>query len=123
MSCNRIRLTSDGKLRNCLFSLEETDVRALLARRRPRRRDRPGDSRLRGLEVGRARDQYRPVHPARAADALDRRLNASTNEYGIRMARVPGSLLVEFALSSPQILTLQQLGTEEGCLRRLGPLE
>jgi GTP 3',8-cyclase len=30
MSCNRIRLTSDGKLRNCLFSLEETDVRRLL---------------------------------------------------------------------------------------------
>jgi cyclic pyranopterin phosphate synthase len=29
-SCNRIRLTSDGKLRNCLFSLEETDIRALL---------------------------------------------------------------------------------------------
>jgi cyclic pyranopterin phosphate synthase len=30
MSCNRIRLTSDGKLRNCLFALEETDVRSLL---------------------------------------------------------------------------------------------
>jgi cyclic pyranopterin phosphate synthase len=30
MSCNRIRLTADGKLRNCLFSLEETDVRGLL---------------------------------------------------------------------------------------------
>ncbi len=30
MSCNRIRLTADGKLRNCLFALEETDVRALL---------------------------------------------------------------------------------------------
>ncbi len=30
MSCNRVRLTADGKLRNCLFSLEETDVRALL---------------------------------------------------------------------------------------------
>ena len=29
-SCNRIRLTADGKLRNCLFSLEETDVRCLL---------------------------------------------------------------------------------------------
>lgn len=29
MSCNRFRLTADGKLRNCLFSLEETDVRAL----------------------------------------------------------------------------------------------
>ncbi len=30
LSCNRIRLTSDGKLRNCLFSLEETDIRVLL---------------------------------------------------------------------------------------------
>ena len=30
MSCNRLRLTADGKLRNCLFSLEETDVRGLL---------------------------------------------------------------------------------------------
>jgi cyclic pyranopterin phosphate synthase len=28
--CNRIRLTSDGKLRTCLFSLQETDLRALL---------------------------------------------------------------------------------------------
>ncbi len=26
-SCNRVRLTADGKLRNCLFSLEETDIR------------------------------------------------------------------------------------------------
>ena len=30
MSCNRFRLTADGKLRNCLFSLEETDIRTLL---------------------------------------------------------------------------------------------
>lgn len=29
-TCNRVRLTSEGKLRNCLFSLEETDIRALL---------------------------------------------------------------------------------------------
>ena len=29
-TCNRFRLTADGKLRNCLFSLEETDVRDLL---------------------------------------------------------------------------------------------
>jgi GTP 3',8-cyclase len=28
--CNRIRLTADGKLRNCLFAIEETDVRPLL---------------------------------------------------------------------------------------------
>jgi GTP 3',8-cyclase len=30
MSCNRVRLTADGKLRNCLFALNETDIRALL---------------------------------------------------------------------------------------------
>lgn len=29
-SCNRFRITADGKLRNCLFSLEETDVRSML---------------------------------------------------------------------------------------------
>ncbi len=28
--CNRVRLTADGKLRTCLFSLGETDLRALL---------------------------------------------------------------------------------------------
>ena len=28
--CNRVRITSDGKLRACLFSLEETDLKALL---------------------------------------------------------------------------------------------
>ena len=30
MSCNRIRLTADGKLRNCLFALDEVDVKQLL---------------------------------------------------------------------------------------------
>ena len=30
MNCNRLRLTSDGKLRYCLFAHEETDVRSLL---------------------------------------------------------------------------------------------
>lgn len=29
-SCNRIRLTADGKLRNCLFALDEIDVKDLL---------------------------------------------------------------------------------------------
>lgn len=28
--CNRLRLTAEGQLRNCLFSMEEWDVRALL---------------------------------------------------------------------------------------------
>jgi cyclic pyranopterin phosphate synthase len=30
MNCNRIRLTSDGKLRYCLFAIEEADVKGLL---------------------------------------------------------------------------------------------
>ncbi len=29
-NCNRLRLTADGKLRNCLFALDETDVKGLL---------------------------------------------------------------------------------------------
>lgn len=28
--CNRLRLTADGKVRNCLFALDETDVKGLL---------------------------------------------------------------------------------------------
>ena len=28
--CDRIRITAEGKLRNCLFAVEETDIRALL---------------------------------------------------------------------------------------------
>jgi len=34
-SCNRLRLTADGKLRNCLFSLDETDVKAFVRRPDP----------------------------------------------------------------------------------------
>ncbi len=30
LNCNRIRLTSDGRIRYCLFAMEETDVRELL---------------------------------------------------------------------------------------------
>jgi cyclic pyranopterin phosphate synthase len=30
MNCNRVRLTSDGKLRYCLFAIEETDIKPLL---------------------------------------------------------------------------------------------
>ena len=36
-SCNRLRLTAEGKLRNCLFALNEDDVKPLL-------RDRPDDA-------------------------------------------------------------------------------
>jgi cyclic pyranopterin phosphate synthase len=30
LNCNRLRLTADGKLRYCLFAVEETDVKDLL---------------------------------------------------------------------------------------------
>jgi len=30
LRCNRIRLTADGKLRNCLFALDEVDIKTLL---------------------------------------------------------------------------------------------
>ena len=30
LNCNRIRLTSDGKLRYCLFAIDETDVKGIL---------------------------------------------------------------------------------------------
>jgi len=29
-SCNRVRITSDGKLRTCLFSLHETDLKEMV---------------------------------------------------------------------------------------------
>jgi cyclic pyranopterin phosphate synthase len=30
LKCNRVRLTADGKLRNCLFALDEVDIKGLL---------------------------------------------------------------------------------------------
>jgi len=35
LSCNRVRLTADGKLRNCLFALDEIDVKSLLRQNAP----------------------------------------------------------------------------------------
>ncbi|MGH9558118.1 MAG: GTP 3',8-cyclase MoaA [Bryobacteraceae bacterium] len=32
LNCNRLRLTSDGQLRYCLFAIEETDIKTLLRR-------------------------------------------------------------------------------------------
>ena len=66
MSCNRIRLTSDGKLRNCLFALDETDVRALLRGGAQRRRDRPGDPRQRRLASGRGTRSTPPGSSSRS---------------------------------------------------------
>ncbi len=54
LNCNRIRLTADGKLRYCLFAIEEDDVKALMRSRRLRRRDRRPDPPQRGRQVDRA---------------------------------------------------------------------
>ena len=51
MSCNRIRLTSDGKLRNCLFALDEVDVKHLL-------RDAKDDAVLAGAVCRCVRDKW-----------------------------------------------------------------
>ena len=51
MSCNRLRLTSDGKLRNCLFALNEVDVKPLL-------RGSPDDARLGELIRQNVRDKW-----------------------------------------------------------------
>jgi cyclic pyranopterin phosphate synthase len=51
MSCNRLRLTSDGKLRNCLFALDEADVKPLL-------RDRPDDEKLAEVIRQNVRDKW-----------------------------------------------------------------
>jgi GTP 3',8-cyclase len=50
-TCNRIRLTSDGKLRNCLFALDEVDVKPLL-------RDRHDDARLAAMIRQNVRDKW-----------------------------------------------------------------
>jgi cyclic pyranopterin phosphate synthase len=51
LSCNRLRLTSDGKLRNCLFALDEVDVKPLL-------RGQPDDARLEELIRRNVRDKW-----------------------------------------------------------------
>ena len=35
MNCNRVRLTAEGKLRNCLFALDEVDIKPLLRENAP----------------------------------------------------------------------------------------
>jgi cyclic pyranopterin phosphate synthase len=46
--CNRVRITSDGKFRTCLFSLKETDLRSLL-------RDGASDAEIAGVIVSAVR--------------------------------------------------------------------
>ena len=74
LNCNRIRLTADGKLRYCLFAIEETDVKGLLRSGAARRRDR-GAARQNIADkwLGHEINSHE-VRPPAAADVLDRRL-------------------------------------------------
>jgi GTP 3',8-cyclase len=71
MSCNRLRLTSDGKLRNCLFALNEADVKPFL-------RDKPDDARLVEIVRQNVRDKWegheintaRFIKPSRTMHAI-----------------------------------------------------
>jgi cyclic pyranopterin phosphate synthase len=51
LSCNRLRLTCDGKLRNCLFALAEADVKRYL-------RDQPDDAALADVIRQNVRDKW-----------------------------------------------------------------
>ena len=73
--CNRIRLTADGKLRTCLFSIHETDLREPLRYGSERRRARASRARRRmaqGAEAPRGRAR---LPPAAAHDVRHRWLS------------------------------------------------
>ena len=73
--CNRIRLTAEGELRTCLFSMTETDLREPLRVGRDRRGAR-GDHPRRRLAQGAQAPRERPrVRAAGADDVADRRMS------------------------------------------------
>ena len=67
-SCDRVRLTAEGGLRNCLFALDETDLRAIMRsggeRRRPGRCHQP--SRSAAKWAGHAIGQVHFIRPSKS---------------------------------------------------------
>ncbi len=72
--CNRIRLTAEGELRTCLFSMTETDLRGAAAHGRHRRGDRDDHPRRRVAQGAQAPRQRRGIRTAGADDVPDRRM-------------------------------------------------
>ena len=69
--CDRVRLTADGQLRNCLFARSESDLRAALRRGADRRRDRgPLAARRRGKRAGHGIDDPSFLQPTRPMSAI-----------------------------------------------------
>ncbi len=73
--CDRIRITAEGKLRTCLFSLHEYDLRTPLRDGATDDELRQVDSRRRLEEGAQASRQRSGLRPAQADDVADRRLN------------------------------------------------
>jgi molybdenum cofactor biosynthesis enzyme MoaA len=87
LNCNRLRLTADGKLRYCLFAIEEDDVKSLMAG--------ASDEEIAALirknlgASGRARINWQ-VRCAAEADVLHRRISSrSAKEIRIPSRRRP----------------------------------
>ena len=85
-SCDRVRLTADGQLRNCLFALQEHDLRAVL------RSGGTDDDLASVVEaavaakgLGHAIGQVH--HPAVPLDEPDRRLNRPSSTFRLRPER------------------------------------
>ena len=72
--CNRIRVTAEGKLRTCLFSMTETDLRGPMRAGRVRRRARDDHPRRGVGEGAQAPRQRRGLRAAAAHDVADRRM-------------------------------------------------
>ena len=65
LSCNRLRLTADGKLRNCLFALDEVDVKPLLRGQRDDAATGGGDPPERARRSGKGTRSTRPASSSR----------------------------------------------------------
>ena len=88
-TCNRLRLTADGHLRACLFSLEETDLRGPLRDGRGRCELAPCTG-VRGCEMVRPPDRQDRFRETGALDVDDRRLKpASWPQSTLGSATVP----------------------------------
>ena len=74
--CSRIRLTADGKLRTCLFSKDDHDLKSSAARRRHRPRNRRRHSRHRGPKRKRPSHQRAGFRRAFAHHGFHRRLDS-----------------------------------------------
>ena len=72
--CDRVRLTADGQVRNCLFAREESDLRTAMRDGRLRRGARRALGHRDGRQAPGPRHRRRVVPPARPADVGHRRL-------------------------------------------------